>query len=458
MARSRTRDYSDARKYAVNVMNVLLVNMVIRAQAKPNILPIGLGYLASVLEKQGHHCTILDLNRYRPVITDKQLEEEILTLDNSFDIIGLSGMITTLYWQKKVAKLLRHHFPTSSLISGGGLASDFGELLFQWIPELDAVVRGEGEPFFLQLTDQSRPVDQCKKVFGPTPVKSLDSIPPVAWHLLDTETYLANPIWGTTAGNSSWTNFTSSRSINLISSRGCPYNCNFCDRLATGGRDYRLHSSSRLMKDVSLVQEHFGVDFIGFLDDNFLADKKRLREFLPQMQTTGIAWGCHGRLSDIDDNFAAELRKAGCIYIGFGGESADPEVLKRMNKKSNPAQMSKAIRSCQKNDIVPNCTWIMGYSGETRDSLRKTASFILEHQLNQKAMFVATAYPGTHFFEEVEEKIFKAYSTLEEYVLDLDDASKILSHGDRVLNYSMMPDDVFLRCRQYVIDGQLEKI
>ena len=129
-----------------------------------------------------------------------------------------------------------------------------------------------------------------------------------------------------------------------------------------------------------------------------------------------------------------------------------------MNKKNSPEQMAAGIRACQQADIVPNCTWIMGYPGETRKSLRRTAAFILEHGLSQKNMFVATAYPGTEFFRQVRDKIISAYESLYEYVLDLDDASKILEKNGALLNYSDMPDQEFLECKRLVEEGRMDLI
>jgi radical SAM superfamily enzyme YgiQ (UPF0313 family) len=439
-------------------MNILLINMPIRVQARPNVVPTGVGILSSLFRQKGHCCTILDLNIHRPPLSTAEISKKLLGFGIEFDLIGLSGMITTLRWQKLLAALCRELFPEGVLISGGGLASDFGEALFDWIPELNAVALGEGEELLDEILGATDRLRGSRKVFGPKITPDLDTIPAVDWDSFEMETYLSNPVWGAGAGNSSWTPFEAKRSINLISSRGCPYSCRFCDRQATGGRNYRLAGTKRLMEDVREVIDRFQVDFIGFVDDNFIADRARLLDFLPLMKETGILWGCHGRLNEIDEPLAAALRAAGCVYIGFGGESADPEVLKRMNKKNSPTQMSVAVKACQRHGITPNCTWIMGYPGETRESLRKTARFILDHGLSQKNLFVATAYPGTAFFDEVKSKIFRAYASLEEYVLDLDDATKVLEHNGMLLNYSDMSDEEFLECRGYVEAGELGRI
>lgn len=439
-------------------MNVLFINMPIRLSAKPNIVPTGVGILTSLIKQMGHNCQVLDLNRFRPALSISQVKEQLLSYSVNFEMVLLSGMITTLRWQQNIARLVREVYPETCLISGGGLASDFDSVMFSWIPELDATVQGEGEPVLPHLIENFASIRGSKRIFGPEIVTDLKVIPPVDWESFDMAMYLQHPIWGSGAGNASWTPFQSKRSINLISSRGCPYKCNFCDRKATGGWKYRIYSAEKILAEVRSVIDRFQVDFIGFVDDNFLSNKARLVDLLPEMEKIGITWGCHGRLNEVDEDLAGRLRRAGCVYIGFGGESADPYVLKRMNKKNKPEEMSRAVRACQKHNITPNCTWIMGYPGETRESLRRTARFILDHGLSQKNMFVATAYPGTNLFEEVKDKIFNVYETLEEYVLDLDDATKFLGRNDRMLNYSEMSDTEFLECRGYVERGELELI
>lgn len=439
-------------------MNILLVNMPIRLQAQPNVIPTGLGILAAQLTETGHDCQVLDLNIHRPPLTLTELRARLQEYQQDFGLIGLSGMITTLRWQQQLARLIREIFPQTYLVSGGGLASDFGQRLFTWLPELNGVAIGEGEPLLPAIIQAAREGQPKQQIFGPSLVADLNHLPQVAWHHFAMETYLAHPVWGQGAGNSSWTPFRARRSINLITSRGCPYNCHFCDRITTGGRHYRLTSAQRLLADVNEVSKRFQVDFIGFVDDNFLANQARLTEFLPAMARQQIRWGCHGRLNEIDNELAVRLKDAGCVYIGFGGESADETVLRNMNKKNNPAQMAAGVQVCQRHGITPNCTWIMGYPGEDRAALRRTCRFIIDHGLSQKNMFVATAYPGTTFFEQVKDKILAVYPSLYDYVLDLDDASKTLGRDGKILNYSAMDDAEFLECRQLVAAGELAKI
>ena len=439
-------------------MNVLFINMPIRVTAPPNVVPLGVGILSGLTKNLGHHCEVLDLNSIRPVVDSDYVAKRLGEYECGFDAVCLSGMITTLRWQQVVARLVRAQFPETCLISGGGLASDFDEILFAWIPELDVTVQGEGEPVMERIYDNVQNLRGSKKIFGPEVVQNLRDVPLIDWEQFDMETYVRNPIWGIGAGNASWTPFATKRSLNLISSRGCPYSCHFCDRKATGGRNYRTYETQQILAEVRMAIERYSVEFIGFVDDNFICNKNGLDELLAGLAETGISWGCHGRLNEVDRAVAQRLKQSGCVYIGFGAESADQYVLQQMNKKNSIPQMSAAVRACQEVGITPNCTWIMGYPGETRQSLRRTARFIIDHELSQKAMFVATAYPGTMFFEQVKEKILHLYGNLYDYVIDLDDASKVLQHDGQVLNYSAMSDEEFLECKALIEAGDMAAI
>jgi radical SAM superfamily enzyme YgiQ (UPF0313 family) len=191
------------------------------------------------------------------------------------------------------------------------------------------------------------------------------------------------------------------------------------------------------------------------------------------------------------------MAKAGCVYIGFGAESASQNVLRRMGKGGFilkrgvtklpgfdfdfPVTMVDGIKNCLRIGIHSNCTWIMGYPGERLEDLKTSVSFILwqtgnvthRNFINRK-MFTATAYPGTKMFKEpkVRELLSNNFGisfdgdlnpicdeNLRRYILELDDATKVLFGGDgRPLNLGDMSDDDFMQARQYIDGGEIEKI
>ncbi|MDO8471314.1 MAG: radical SAM protein [bacterium] len=545
---------------ALKGCRVLFINMPLRESAQPNTPPQGPGLMAARLRRYGALPSIVDLNAYRlkdgaararelpngrhlTLPETQNLIELHIGVHGEPDVIALSGMITTLRWQENVAKICRSLVPDAFIVSGGGLATEVRLPLLHWIPELDAVAHSEGDDIILLLADD---VTRAKKNAGLNwrssmvgsrhyqgqkngrPVfmyagdrpDNLDDLPFAAWDLLHEdvlgnkilEWYINVPVWGLAANNSSATPFTMKRSLTTVSSRGCPYACSFCYRGGQGERNYGMRSAENLREEAEWLVKNYGVDFIGFPDDNFAVDRRRIAKLPEAIGDLGIRWGTHTRLDEADERLMP-MAESGCIYIGFGAESASAYVLDEMNKggfilrprgsrenklvKINgfefPETMVNGIRKCREVGIHSNCTWIMAYPGEALEDLKTSVAFILwqikeatrglvsgtpEYEnavasINQR-MFVATAYPGTamykhpkvrkllgeHFgvnFDELGEPV--PDEALRSYILELDDATKTL-HGidGSPINFGEMPMDTFLEAREHVDSGQLSRI
>jgi len=478
---------------------VLFINMPLREHARPNTIPLGPALMAARLRDYGASCSIFDLNAHRPLLTPGQVETALVDHLNQHGephVVGLSGLITTLYWQITTAHIVRKLLPDVFLVSGGGLATDLPDQLFEWIPELDAVATGEGDDVVFKIVSDAVELDELGRPFGDEGAqrrlppyfgcyrgqrpRDLDSLPMPAWDLCRLDVYLPAPIWGVDADNSSATPFTMRRSVNGVSSRGCPFACKYCDRTATGGRTYGVRSAENLLIEAQTLMQRYDVDFIGWVDDNAMVRPDRLArmaEVFAPLKDQGLRWGTHGRLDEAADLAIRNRRggydrsrpprvkhmaDAGCVYVGFGPESADAETLRRMDKGGQtlagntiriggfdvPESMVVGLQNCRDYGVHANCTWIMGYPGETLRALKATVRFILwmqEEGYNppgtcNRSMFVATAYPGTEMFNDpiVVGKIREAFGgDLKRYVLELDDATKLIT-GDVPLNYSAM--------------------
>jgi radical SAM superfamily enzyme YgiQ (UPF0313 family) len=541
-------------------VSVTFINMPLRESATPVVAPEGPAILAAVLRKYGANVSILDLNSYR--IKDKysdslglhngrhltysEAEYYLLSHLNKHgdqDLIAFSGIITTLRWQEEMAKIVRKYQPHSFIVSGNGLATEIKFGLFNWIPELDAIARSEGDDVILIIAKDVKNIKNhgltnsiCSNSLSPyyhgmyrgkhrfvyegNRPKRLDNIPFPAWDLLESdcfgnnvlETYIESPIWGLAANNSSAAPFVMKRSLNTVSSRGCPYACAFCYRGAQGERQYGIRSANNIALQMKLYEEKYNLDFIGYVDDNFAVTKKRMRHLPEAFKEHNVLmrWGTHTRMDEADERIYP-MSDAGCVYIGFGAESAHEETLKRMKKGGFilrngleetevygkkymfPATMKNGIVNCHKAGIHANCTWIMGYPGETLEHLKTSVAFILWQQqiierkevpnnneytdvnsaINRQ-MFTATAYPGTAMFNEktVRQKMTNNFQisfdekgdpicddNFHQYVLELDDATKVLSDNQgNPINYSEIPIDKFLLAREYIDSDQIEKI
>jgi len=540
-------------------MKITFINMPLRETACPNTPPEGPGILAAIARQYGAEPHIIDLNGYRIkddaakarnlpngrhlsyAETEAMIVKHLKNVGDQ-DVIAFSGKITTLRWQEEVAKMVKKHQPDCFLVTGNGLATEIKAGLFKWIPELDGIGRSEGDEIILLMLDDAKTIKELgiskairssklspyyigeiggKHRFqyeGDRP-KNLDSIPYAAWDLLESdpygynllEDYIKVPVWGIAANNSSAAPFEMKRSLTTVSSRGCPYACAFCYRGAQGERNYGMRSCEHIAKQVRGYVDNYNLDFIGFPDDNFAVDKGRIKKMIPVFKDYGldkVRWGTHTRMDEADERIF-DMAKSGCVYIGFGAESASEHTLELMQKRGFilrngltqkkingktydfPTTMINAVKNCKETNIHGNCTWIMAFPGEELQHLKTSVAFIKWQQeflsghyekgtpeyfnaiqsVNAK-MFTATAYPGTKMWTMVKPKLTEHFGitydkmgepvcddAFHSYVLELDDATKVLNgkNGNPV-NFGAMSMEDFLQVRRHVDNNEIEKI
>ena len=460
------------------------------------------------------------------------------------DVVALSGMITTLRWQTRVVAMVREIAPSAFLVSGGGLATELKTGLFNYIPDLDAVAHSEGDDVVVKIVYDGLQIRRAgfesaiasgklepyflgelhgrpRLMYAGDRPRDLDRLPPADLELLREDvngfgvldSYLGNAVWGAGANNSSAAPFTMARSTTSVSSRGCPYGCKYCYRGAQGERRWGIRSAEHLAAELAHHKETYDIDFKGFPDDNFAVTVDRIARLVPLLGPMGIPWGTHTRLDEAaglkpkvtspgEFIYESPLRiklmaQAGCVYIGFGPESASRKVLEALGKGGHtlqngfvdaavdggwhkfPRSMVDGIRNCQEVGIHANCTWIMGSPTETLDDLKETVTFIrwqeefyarygIPSDAVNKMMFTLTWYPGTEIirYPQVRDQMTRVFGitfdpvtyepicdeNFRQYCLELDDATKIL-HDTRTgepLNFSDIPLDRFLEAREYV--------
>ncbi|MBU1169595.1 MAG: B12-binding domain-containing radical SAM protein [Proteobacteria bacterium] len=390
-------------------MNILLINSPIRLNARPNNIPYGLAVIAAVLRDHGHSVTIYDINAHRH--GNHEIIDHLKNLQ--WDVAGISGLITTYTFQKWLISELKRICPQAPVISGGGLATTSYELLFRNSP-MDMAVIGEGEATMLALLHALEQGSSLETIDGIafrqgngiclTPqranIDNLDSLSFPAWDLLPMDIYLKNPIWGDVASNSSGfrKDIVITRSMNIISSRGCPFSCNYCYHLF-GKSSYRYRSAQNIIDEMDILVERYDVDFVGFVDDNMMASEKRLREFcvLLKKKPWKVLWGCHGRVTSAMPEILELMAEAGCVWIGYGIESGSESMLNAMNKKADVTAARTAVVNTRKAGIYPNTTFIFGYPGETIETIQETIDFKKSLDITCGSFF-ATPYPGTELY------------------------------------------------------------
>lgn len=538
--------------------NILFINLPLRETALPNTTPEGPLLMATNLrDNYGVNASIIDLNAYR--IKDdlaltkglpngrhlthneaKELIKKHISVNGQPDVIGLSGKITTLKWQKTVVDIIRDLIPDMFIVSGGGLATELKLGLFNYIPELDAVAHSEGDDVVIKICYDARTIKQYglesainsgklapyylgdisgrhRFMYAGDRPRNLDAYPFADLSLLEKDVYgnkildwyIKTPVWGGPANNSSAMSFSMSRSTTSVSSRGCPFACLYCYRGAQGERNWGIRSAEHIYNEMVYHIDKYNIDFKGFSDDNFAISIDRIEDMVPLLGPLKTPWGTHTRLDEgADPRRIKPMAQAGCVYIGFGAESANAESLTAINKGGHtlsmgfenvsvngkiyefPKSMTTAIRNCIEYGIHANNTWIMGIPGETLERLKYSVAFIkwqeelyskhnIPSEAVNKKMFTLTFYPGTGLVKHdiVRQKLTDVFGitfeqnnsktvsfepiydeALHKYLLELDDATKVLKQGEETLNFSDMPIDTFLQAREYVDSGNIFKI
>ncbi|MFH1538343.1 MAG: radical SAM protein [bacterium] len=396
-------------------MKLLLINPSIREWAEPNVFPSGLGYIAAALKERrpDWEVEVYDVNALRP----PREEVEAFIRDAEFDVVGTGGIVTIYKYIKWLLGVIRKHHPDKKIVVGGSCATSIPQTMMDHT-EADILCIGEGENTAVEMLDaieSGKPLDgvagiwfrdadgEIRRTPPRTPIKNLDTLPHPLWDIFPMDVYVTNPIGAVNLNK--WDDGKQSggdakKSMNVLSSRGCPYKCTFCYHDFMGAA-YRHRSAENIFDEISTLKEKYGVDYIHFIDNCFIINRKNVMRFCDLMigSNMKVEWGCAGRVNIMTEELIAKMREAGCVFIGYGIESGSQKMLDRMKKKVTVEQAKNAIRLTQKHLGWADCSFIVGMPGETRETLRETVDFCKELNLAPEVIFFATPYPGTELYQ-----------------------------------------------------------
>ncbi|MEJ5166029.1 MAG: radical SAM protein, partial [Thermoanaerobaculia bacterium] len=367
-----------------------------------NIMPpYGLLMLSSYLEKRNIKNEILDLYAY------PEKKEDILKKikELSPTHIGITCTTSSFFDGLEIAKMVKENFKEIEVIFGGVHPTSIYERILKNFKEIDYIVVGEGEETIHQLLtfeDKEKVKGIALRKDGKVLftgrrnlIEDLDALPFPAYHKLKNfpEKYLL-PIF----------NYPRSPSTTFLTSRGCPFNCSYCDR-SVFGPTFRAHSSDYLIEHLKFLKSSYRIRHINIYDDNFLLDKNRVLEFCEKIlkEDLKITFNCIGRANHLDDEVLKNLKKAGCWMINIGVESGDEELLKPHRAKPEIEKIKEIVRKIKENGIRVKGLFMMGIPGETRETIEKTIRFALENPFDDLNVTKFTPFPGTPVYEKIKE-------------------------------------------------------
>ncbi len=298
---------------------------------KGSLMPsLGICYIASVLEKSGHKVQIIDA--YVEGIKLKDLLSKISAIKP--DITGITFTTENRFQAFDLMKGIKKILPNTLICAGGPHVTLATDDTLTHIKELDFIIRGEGEETIVELADAISEKKSFEHIKGLSYksnnkihhnpnrplIADLNTVPFPAWHLVPWEKYnfkLDVPGRGEL------------RTANMMTSRGCPFGCNFCASTKVWGRSCRMRSADNIIKEISLLKEKYNIEALWIFDDTFTVSKKRVEEFCHKLieKKWNLSWFCEVRVDTVDRELLTLMKKSGCYSIGFGVESGSQRIL-----------------------------------------------------------------------------------------------------------------------------------
>jgi len=374
-------------------MKVVLINPPVRTgkyrSTRVTIPPIGIGYLAAYLDRNGIDCEVID-GKLEGITVD-QISTRVAAAKP--ELIGISAMTPDIMAAGEIAQNTKESLPDTPVVVGGAHAIAMPQGTLDEFPAIDYVVTGEGEQALLELTEAIRGERDFKSVEGLGFRRGTEVvINPPRQYLKDLDT-LPFPAWNKFRDKG--------HSFGVLSARGCPYRCSFCMRAL--GRVVRYRSPSNVVEEIEQLVENYGAREIVFHDETFTLKKARIKEITELLLKKGlhkkIKWVAQTRVDTVDLEVFQRMKAAGCQKVEVGVESGNQGVLNRVNKGIKLAQIEETVRLAKKAGLRIACTFILGHPFETEQTIQDTIDFAVKLKPNSLSIGIMSPYPGTEIWE-----------------------------------------------------------
>lgn len=333
------------------------------------------------------------------------------------DIIGCSLLFNSGFeYVKTITDALENVKGEAMVIFGGKVPSNHYRDFIEEFPAIDSVCLGEGEVPFLQLVDSEdlfKEIETNKSFVTrenlrhsifPTPqyVQNLDDIPPFAFDLVDMNLYLSKYVSSLRSVEAKAKEVING--LEIISTRGCPFDCIFCTSHAVHGRKIRYRSTESIIQELIYLKEKFNLNLISFQDDNFFHNKKRALEILDRLIeldlginyefANGIAIYC------VDDEVAKRLEKLKLPDITVSVESGSPYMLNKIIRKPLKVEMVKpAVAILRKHNIRVFASFVFGIPGEKEEDRHLSLKLIEDVGFDWVHLFAAIPFSGSRLYD-----------------------------------------------------------
>ena len=394
--------------------------------------PLGLGYLAAVLRKEGFKVRIID-----DMVENLSFDTLLKRLKKSI-MVGITSTTPTFNSALRYARRIKEALPDIFVILGG-VHVTFRPLDAVKNSFVDAICVGEGEETVVEVAERvevGKTLEDVKGVIyrsgneivdnGPREfIKDLDSLPFPAYDLMPLEKY---SLFGEHL-----------EQFPVITSRGCPFACRYCSSSLFMGHRFRARSAENVVDEIEWLVGDFNAKHIAFSDDTFTLSRRRVEAICNEIKRRGIdiEWSCSSRVDTINEDMLKKMKEAGCSAIYYGVESASEKILNFYRKRIDFEKVKRAVELTKKYDIMVICSFIIGAPMEKKEDMKATLKFALKLNPDYAQFSILTPYPGTEIYEEAEKKGWILNRNFDDYTA-----------GKPVLkNFFMSPQEIlrFLR-------------
>jgi anaerobic magnesium-protoporphyrin IX monomethyl ester cyclase len=356
----------------------------------PPLIPLGIGYLAAVLEERGFEVDIIDCQ----ALNLSYDEAGVMLSRRSPDVVGVTSTTLTYKSALKIVGIAKRACPKSLAVMGGCHVTFWDREALETCPELDVTVRGEGENTMLELATRVEAGEDYHEVTGTTCrqgdeivrnpdrpyLENLDDLPYPAYHLMPLENFRR---YGKVL-------------FPVLSTRGCVYWCDFCSAVRMFGRKYRTRSATKVVDEIEFVHKKYGADRFTFYDDLFTMNHPQVEEICDGIlrRNLRITWDCETRLDMVTKELLLGMKEAGCVAVWFSVESSSQKLLDAMGKGFTAGQAAKAFRWAREVGLITVASVLLGHPGETKESAWETVKFVEELDPDDVGYNIVTPYPG----------------------------------------------------------------
>ncbi|MEM6616315.1 MAG: magnesium-protoporphyrin IX monomethyl ester anaerobic oxidative cyclase, partial [Pseudomonadota bacterium] len=379
------------------------------AEIAGNWPPAWVAYLTGAVRNAGYH-DIIFIDAMTNNVTDEELAEKFRELQP--DIVGTTSITPSIYVAENVLQIAKDNCPKAVRVLGGVHATFMYKQVLSEAPQVECIVRGEGEEIFVNLVTtvaEGRWPKDRREVKGiafreaneivateaaPT-IKNLDAIEP-DWSILEWEKYVYIPLGKKLA------------IPNMA--RGCPFTCSFCSQWKFW-RDYRVRDPKKVVDEIEDLVENHGVGFFILADEEPTINRKKFIQFCEELIARGlpekVQWGINTRVTDIqrDKDLLPLWRKAGLVHISLGTEAAAQMKLDLFNKETKVEENKEAIRLLREADIFTEAQFIVGLDNETEETLEETYQFARDWNPDLANWTMYTPWPFTPLYQEIGDKV-----------------------------------------------------